>query len=85
VRRLFWWQTAWTLSHVFQLSHDLGVTETFLGLRLINLAAVKYWIDEDRLAPTRRGRKLPDAMIALDVNDPLLVLGVPELWPGNGH
>jgi hypothetical protein len=62
------------LSHAFQLSHDLGVTETFLALRLMNIAAVKCWIDEDRLAPARRGQKLSDALIARDVNAPLLVL-----------
>jgi hypothetical protein len=49
--------------HAFQISHDLGVTEMFFGLRRIRPEIVDHWIDEDRLAPARRGQKLPDAIV----------------------
>src|SRR5262245_16832022 len=69
------------ISRGFQISHDLGVTEVFLTLRLMNLAATDYWIDEDRLAPTRRGQKLPDAVLARDATAPLLVLEFGGKYP----
>jgi hypothetical protein len=51
----------------FQISHDLGVTEMFLAVRAVTPDLTRYWIDEDRLAPFRRGQKLPDAVISNDV------------------
>ncbi|MDZ4686577.1 MAG: hypothetical protein SH850_16020 [Planctomycetaceae bacterium] len=48
----------------FQLSHDLGVAEMYFALRRLRPQLANYWIDEDRLAPFRRGEKLPDAILA---------------------
>lgn len=63
------------ISRVFQVSHDLGTTEMFLAVRRSDRATAALWIDEDRLAPTRRGQKLPDAVIARDLDAlPILVL-----------
>ncbi len=59
----------------FHVSHDLGVAEMFLALRRRHPAAVELWIDEDRLAPFRRGLKLPDAILATAPSaDPIRVL-----------
>jgi len=52
------------LSHPFQLSHDLGVTEMFLTFRSLFPTEATRWIDEQRLSPHRRRQKLPDAVIA---------------------
>jgi hypothetical protein len=63
------------IARPFQVSHDLGVTQMFLAVRLANPRFVTHWIDEDRLAPARRGQKLPDAVIATDITAlPSLVL-----------
>lgn len=51
-------------ARAFQVSHDLGVAEMFLAYRRTRPETVRRWIDEDRLAPYRRGEKLPDAVLA---------------------
>lgn len=63
------------IPRVFQVSHDLGTTEMFLAVRRSDPATAALWIDEDRLARTRRGQKLPDAVISRDLDAlPRLVL-----------
>ena len=52
------------IPRAFQVSHDLGVTEMFLSIRRRQPKRIPFWIDEDRLAPFRRGEKLPDAILA---------------------
>lgn len=53
-----------TIPRSFQISHDLAVTEMFLAIRRHRSELAHLWVDEDRLAPFRRGEKLPDAVIA---------------------
>lgn len=62
--RLFGGVRLGQVPRAFHVSHDLGVAEMFLALRRQRPAAVSLWIDEDRLAPLRRGEKLPDAVLA---------------------
>lgn len=62
------------LTRPFQLSHDLGVTEMFLGIRRRSSLAIATWIDEERLAPHRRRQKLPDAMLAKSPTAPDVLL-----------
>ena len=52
------------IPHAFQVSHDLGVAEMHFAIRRNHPNWVNLWIDEDRLAPFRRGEKLPDAVLA---------------------
>jgi hypothetical protein len=52
------------IARPFQLSHDLGVAEMYFALRRQRRQLAQQWIDEDRLAPFRRGEKLPDAILA---------------------
>jgi len=52
------------IARPFQMAHDLGTAEMLLALRRQRPELVRRWIDEDRLAPFRRGQKLPDAVIA---------------------
>lgn len=73
--RLFGGVRLGRVPRAFQVSHDLGVAEMFLALRWRSPAAVELWIDEDRLAPFRRGMKLPDAILAIAPSaDPIRVL-----------
>lgn len=58
----------------FHVSHDLGVAEMFLAIRRRRPHAVPLWIDEDRLAPFRRGEKLPDAILATALNAPPIIV-----------
>lgn len=52
------------IARPFQIAHDLGTAEMFLAVRRHRPELMHRWIDEDRLAPYRRGQKLPDAVIA---------------------
>lgn len=52
------------IPRAFQVSHDLGVAEMHFAIRRKSPDCVALWIDEDRLAPFRRGEKLPDAVLA---------------------
>lgn len=63
------------IPRAFQVSHDLGVAEMHFALRRLNPGVSELWVDEDRLAPFRRGEKLPDAVLARTADTtPLLVL-----------
>ena len=73
--RLYGGVSADRLPAAFQATHDLGVSAMYLRLLRDDPAAADRWIGEDRLAPHRKGRKLPDAVLADDPADaPELVL-----------
>jgi len=59
------------IARPFQMAHDLGTAEMFLAVRRQRPELVRRWIDEDRLAPFRRGQKLPDAAIADSPSAPI--------------
>ncbi len=59
------------IARPFQIAHDLGVAEMFLAVHHLRPHAVRLWIDEDRLAPFRRGQKLPDAVLADSPSAPI--------------
>lgn len=59
------------IARPFQMAHDLGTAEMFLAVRRQRPQLVSRWIDEDRLAPFRRGQKLPDAVIAAAPSAPI--------------
>ncbi len=50
----------------FQLTHDLGVAETFLRFRESRPAEATLWKGEGSISSLRRKRKVPDAIIAGD-------------------
>lgn len=60
-----------TIARPFQIAHDLGTAEMFLAVRRFRPNLAQRWIDEDRLAPFRRGQKLPDAVIAATPGAPI--------------
>ncbi|MGD9854068.1 MAG: hypothetical protein AB7U20_03875 [Planctomycetaceae bacterium] len=59
------------IARPFQIAHDLGVAEMFLAVRQQRPHLVRWWIDEDRLAPFRRRQKLPDAVLAESPRAPI--------------
>lgn len=59
------------IARPFQMAHDIGTAEMFLAVRRQRPELVRRWIDEDRLAPFRRGQKLPDAVIADSPSAPI--------------
>ena len=48
----------------YHATHDIGVSEIYLRLLRDDPESAARWVGEDRLAPYRRGRKLPDAVLA---------------------
>lgn len=50
----------------FQLTHDLGVAETFLRFRETRPEEATLWRGEGMIASLRRQRKVPDAIISGD-------------------
>lgn len=69
------------LMSVWRASSLASGTEMFLSIRRRRPELIQQWIDEDRLAPYRRGEKLPDAIIADHAGaSPRLVL---EFGSGN--
>jgi hypothetical protein len=50
----------------FQLTHDLGVAETFLRFRETRPEEATLWRGEGMIASLRRKRKVPDAIISGD-------------------
>lgn len=58
------------LRREFQATHDLGVSAVYLRLRASEDCDVSDWLGEDVLAPHRRGRKLPDAVLAAGPGEP---------------
>ena len=73
--KLYGGVSAGRLPAAFQATHDLGVSAMYLRLLRDDPAAADRWIGEDRLAPHRRGQKLPDAVLADDpAASPELVL-----------
>ncbi|TWU44918.1 hypothetical protein Q31b_00890 [Novipirellula aureliae] len=73
--RLFGGKSHKKLKSTPQATHDLGVSQIYLGLLQTNSENAKRWIGEDILAPYRIRQKLPDAVIADAPNtNPDLVL-----------
>ena len=68
--KLYGGVSAGRLPAAFQATHDLGVSAMYLRLLGDDPAAADCWIGEDRLAPHRRGQKLPDAVLADGPADP---------------
>lgn len=62
------------LTRRFQVAHDVGVSAMYFAVRQLRPRDHQLWVDEERLAPFRRGQKLPDAVLAHDPAAPLLVL-----------
>ena len=56
---LSWWLPA-------ELTHDLGVAETFLRFRETRPTEATLWKGEGIISPLRRKKKVPDAIIAGD-------------------
>ncbi len=71
--KLFGGKATGRLKHQYQATHDFGVAQMFLQLRVARPKLAQDWVGEDVLAPQRRGQKLPDAIINPS-NSPQLVL-----------
>lgn len=56
------------------VSHDLGVTEVFLSLIRTDPNLALAWQGEDLVAPSRKGQKLPDAILFAASGQPSLVI-----------
>ncbi len=54
------------IKQYFQLTHDLGVAETFLRFRETRPTEATLWKGEGIISPLRRKKKVPDAIIAGD-------------------
>lgn len=54
----------------FQVSHDLAVAEMFFAILRRDPALLQLWIDEERLAPFRRGVKLPNGVLGKEPEAP---------------
>jgi hypothetical protein len=54
------------IKQYFQLTHDLGVAETFLRFRETRPEEATLWKGEGIISPLRRKKKVPDAIIAGD-------------------
>ncbi len=52
-----------SMKHRTQVTHDLGTAAVWLQFRAKCPQLAAAWRGEDRMAPTRRGEKLPDAFI----------------------
>lgn len=60
----------------FQVSHDLVVAEMLFAILRCDPALLQLWIDEERLAPFRRGVKLPNGVLGKEPEAPSCVLEV---------
>ena len=54
------------IKQYFQLTHDLGVAETFLRFKETRPEEATLWKGEGIISPLRRKKKVPDAIIAGD-------------------
>ncbi|RIK85627.1 MAG: hypothetical protein DCC67_03645 [Planctomycetota bacterium] len=64
VSQLFGGVRTGRIARPFQVAHDLAVAEMFFAVCRRRIEVDRLWVDEDRLAPFRRGEKLPDAILA---------------------
>lgn len=62
--RHFFGKNARGLRQGFQTAHDLGVAEVYLQFRRDRPELLPLWRGERTIAPLRRRRKVPDAVIA---------------------
>ncbi len=63
-----------TIPRPFHVAHDLGVAAMFFAVWKSIPDLPHQWIDEEMLAPMRKGEKLPDALLGTDINRPICVL-----------
>jgi hypothetical protein len=64
-----------------QATHDLHVSEIYLHLKRTDPVLAACWVGEDILAPSRRGQKLPDAILCDPSGRPLLVMECGGAYP----
>lgn len=57
-----------------QVTHDLGVTATWIRYFQQNSQRTSVWVGEDILAPTRINQKLPDAALVDQHGEPTLLI-----------
>ncbi len=62
------------LKRALQATHDLHVAAVYLRVLLERPEIAEGWASEDLIAPSRRGQKLPDAIIHDPTSRPLLVI-----------
>lgn len=72
--RIFGGRRNGEINRRFQLSHDIGVAAMYFALRRARPNVIDQWIDEERLAPHRRGEKLPDAALGTNAARPDRIL-----------
>ena len=59
---------------VTQVTHDLGLTATWIRYYQESSRETSFWVGEDVLAPTRRRQKLPDAALLDRSGNPALLI-----------
>ena len=59
---------------VTQVTHDLGLTATWIRYHQESNRETSFWVGEDILAPTRRRQKLPDAALLDRSGNPALLI-----------
>lgn len=69
------------IKNPYQVTHDLHVSEVFLFFRRTHPQLADAWVGEEILAPTRRGQKLPDAILHDDRGRPRLVVEFGGKYP----
>ena len=57
-----------------QITHELGVTETWIRYFQQNSQMTSVWVGEEILAPTRVNQKLPDAALVDQHGEPTLLI-----------
>ena len=69
------------LRRPLQATHDLHVSTVYLWFLEQQPDLASAWASEDLIAPTRRGQKLPDAMIQDEAGNPLRVIEFAGAYP----
>ena len=59
---------------VAQVTHDLGLTATWIRYHQSDRQQAKFWVGEDVFAPSRHKQKLPDAVMLDRNGDPALLV-----------
>ena len=60
--------------HRLQATHDLHLAEVYLNFRANSPDLAAAWVGEDVFAPSRKGEKLPDAILRDSAGNILLVI-----------
>lgn len=64
-----------------QVTHDVHVSEIYLHLKRSAPTLAAAWVGEDILAPSRKGQKLPDAILHDEAGNPRLVMECGGKYP----